>query len=125
MTLDLDALAAVVAGFAKSHFIAVPGGPDNYCNDAIDAVDDGEVTTLAEVYVNDCAAPIVEILNASAELLRLARVGQALEHLMPALAEMRRGHDGCVSTPSCGSCFRCDFDAAVDRLDCAATKEPT
>lgn len=28
--------------------------------------------------------------------------------------EMRKGHEGCVTDPPCGACFRCDFDKAVD-----------
>jgi regulator of replication initiation timing len=34
--------------------------------------------------------------------------------LFDAAVAMREGHEGCVTDPPCGSCFRCDFDKAVD-----------
>lgn len=111
MTLDLAALAAAIDGFAKTRFIAVPVCGGGY--DAIDAVDDGEVMTLAEVYADDCAAPIVEILNGAAELLRLARAGAAY------IAICRHG-----LTRAEHLAHRLVLDAAL-ALDRAAAKEPT
>lgn len=34
--------------------------------------------------------------------------------LFDAAVAMREGHEGCVTEPACGDCFRCRFDAAVD-----------
>jgi hypothetical protein len=40
-----------------------------------------------------------------------------LEPVWEAAKAMRRGHEGCVTEPPCGSCFRCDFDRAVDAME--------
>jgi hypothetical protein len=40
----------------------------------------------------------------------------ALSRLEQAARVMRRVHEGCVMSPGCGSCNRCEFDAAVDAL---------
>jgi len=42
---------------------------------------------------------------------------EQIERMRPvfvASMAMRKGHEGCVTDPPCGNCFRCDFDRAVD-----------
>ena len=39
---------------------------------------------------------------------------QTWSRLFDAAVAMREGHEGCVTEPACGDCFRCRFDAAVD-----------
>jgi hypothetical protein len=47
---------------------------------------------------------------------------QTFRALFDAAVLMREGHEGCVTEPACGACFRCDFDKAVDqaKLEVAA-----
>lgn len=78
MTIDLDALGKIIAGFTKTQFRAIPGGDDGDGYDEIEAVvNGGERHAFADVYSDDCAAPVVEILNAAPDLIQLARLGQA------------------------------------------------
>jgi hypothetical protein len=78
--IDLDKLASAIDGFAKTRFRVFV---DEYASyDMIqtesDGADDGW-SDFAEVQADDCAAPVVEILTAAPELLRLARVGLAYD----------------------------------------------
>ena len=71
---ELDRLAAVIAGFAKTEFRAVIGGDDGDGYDEIEAIVEGdEPRAFAEVFCDGCAEPLVEILRAAPDLLRLAR----------------------------------------------------
>lgn len=40
---------------------------------------------------------------------------QTFRALFDTAVAMREGHEGCCTEPPCGSCFRCDFDKAVDQ----------
>jgi len=42
-------------------------------------------------------------------------VNKHVQAILDTVEEMRNGHEGCVTDLKCGSCFRCDFDKAVDR----------
>lgn len=39
---------------------------------------------------------------------------ERMSPVVDAAGPMRDGHEGCVTEPPCGACFRCDFDRAVD-----------
>src|SRR5271169_5025076 len=39
-----------------------------------------------------------------------------LIELVESSIDMRKGHEGCVTDPACGDCFRCRFDKVVDKV---------
>ena len=95
--IDLDKLGKAIDLFAKTEFRAVAGGDDGDGYDEIEAVSDGgDRHAFSEVFSDDCAAPLVEILTATPELLRLARVGQAI-------SKARSGYYNSLSVP-CDLC---------------------
>ena len=42
------------------------------------------------------------------------RMVEAMQPVVTAAMAMRKGHEGCVTEPACGNCFRCVFDQACD-----------
>lgn len=54
------------------------------------------------------------LAEARAEVSRLDVEVERMRPVLEASIAMRHGHEGCVTDPPCGSCFRCEFDRAVD-----------
>lgn len=51
---------------------------------------------------------------------------RAWSGLFDAAVEMHENHEGCITEPPCGDCFRCRFDAAVDEaMKAVAANSPT
>ncbi len=70
--------------------------------------------------VRDPVEMALTVLSTSADTSvrerTLARAVLAWAPVIAATEDMRKGHEGCVTDPPCGSCFRCDFDRAVDAM---------
>jgi hypothetical protein len=86
---------------------------------------DDELRKLAEAVValpepNPEQHALVGVIGTMRELaravLRLLEERSRLLRLKRAAESMRRVHEGCVMMPGCGTCDRCEFDAAVDAL---------
>ncbi len=72
---------------------------------------------------DDCKERLMTAVSALLNEVERMRAGvERLRPVFEAAKEMRRGHEGCITEPACGACFRCDFDRAVDAALAAEAK---
>lgn len=113
MTVDIDALAAVVAAMTPGEWSTTRHRSDTGAPSDIRA---DTAKLLAECCHGADAAGVVALRNGAAELIRLARVGQAVSPLLDDLSNWARRTPGDFATA---------FEAELLATYRATTKEPT